>query len=204
MPMAGEPTPTAPPAPVVPAESTPSIPTTPTDWRSGLTGEFAGLAQEKSLDVFKGNSWNEVGPALTKAFIETKKLVGVKPNGLLDPGEKATPEEKATYQAELRKRFGVPDKPTDYKIRRPEVAQDGDWDAAAETTFLGLMHQHGAPPAVVQAALDYYDAWERNKIDRAMAEAKAVEAKLRSEYGPNYDARLGRANRAITEFGGRD
>lgn len=175
-----------------------------TDWRAGLTGEFAPLAQEKSLESFKGGDWTEVGPHLARAFVETKKLVGVKPQGLIEPGEKATPEEKAAYQAELRKRVGVPEKPTDYKIKRPDVAQDGAWDAAAEAQFLGIMHQHGAAPGLVQAALDFYGQWERSRLEAAAAEARTIETKLRSEWGVNYDAKVGRANRAITEFGGPD
>ena len=82
------------PVPVLPVDPAPP----PSDWRTGLTGDLAPLAQEKSLESFKGADWTEVGPQLAKAFVETKKLVGTKPSGLLEPGEKATPEERAAAE----------------------------------------------------------------------------------------------------------
>jgi len=188
------------PVPVLPVDPAPP----PSDWRTGLTGDLAPLAQEKSLESFKGADWTEVGPQLAKAFVETKKLVGTKPSGLLEPGEKATPEERTAYQTELRKRLGVPDAPTQYQVKRPEAAIDSGWDAAVEAQFLSAMHAAGAPPAVVQAAIDFYGGLERTRLSAATQEAKAVEVKLRTEWGPNYDAMVGRANRAITEFGGAD
>lgn len=188
----------------VPTPAPPAEPTPPTDWRVALTGDYAPLAAEKSLDSFKGASWTEVGPQLAKAFVETKRLVGTKPQGLLEPGETATPEERTAYQTELRKRLGVPEQATGYKITRPDVAIDGTWDAQAEAQFLTAMHTAGAPPAVVQAAIDFYGQLERGRMEAATQEARSIEAKLRTEWGPNYDAQVGRANRAITEFGGED
>jgi len=173
-----------------------------TDWRAGLTGEYAPLAQDKSLESFKGKDWTEVGPVLAKSYVEARKLIGTKPTGLVVPGEKATPEEKAAYDTALRKTLGVPDAATGYKITRPDVVLDGGWNEAAEAQFLGAMHKAGASPQIVQAAIDFYGAFERAKLDEATTEAKQTGAALRTEWGPNYEAKMGRANRAIQEFGG--
>ena len=173
-----------------------------TDWRAGLTGDFAPLAQDKSLAEIKGKDWTEAGPILAKNYVTTKALVGAKPVGLMPPGEKATAEEKAAYDTALRKTLGVPDAPTGYTITRPDVALDGTWDVKAETAFLAAMHKAGASPAVVQTAINVYGQMERARLEADKADAQTVGAALRTEWGPNYDAHLGRANRAVQEFGG--
>lgn len=179
----------------------PDTPPTPTpdltpSWRDGLTGEYEPLKTDASLATFK-----DVG-SLAKSYIATKALVGTKPVGLVPPGEKATPEEKVAYDLALRKTLGVPDAATGYKITRPDVALDGTWDTVAEGTFLAAMHKVGASPQIVQEAINVYGQMERARLEAGKAEANAVGAALRTEWGPNYDAHLGRANRALQEFGG--
>ena len=169
-----------------------------TDWRAGLTGEHAALAQEKSLDGFKGKDWAEVGPSLAKAFVETKKLVGAKVPTLVVPGDGATPEQVAAY----RKATGVPETAADYRITMPELPPGTEWDEPARTAFLTRMHQVGAPPAVVQAMTSWYGAYLTEQHNGYRREAEATEQALRRDWGPNYDANLGRANRAIQQYGG--
>lgn len=173
-----------------------------TDWRAGLTGDYAPLAQDKTLEQFKGKDWTEVGPVLAKSYVEARKLIGTKPVGLVPPGTQATPEERTAYDAALRKTLGVPDAATGYKVKRPEAAIDAGWNDAAEGQFLATMHKAGAAPTVVQAAIDFYGALEQQRLQAGRDEANAVGATLRSEWGPNYEAYLGRANRALQEFGG--
>lgn len=181
---------------VVPAPS--PAPVIPTDWRAGLTGEYAPLAQERSLEAFKGQDWAEVGPTLAKAFVETKKLVGAKPSAVTIPGEGATPEVIAAY----RQAIGVPDTPEGYRIVRPAAALDGMWDVAAETALLGKLHAVGTPPPVVQAIMTWYGDFLTEQQTLFRREAEAASQALRRDWGPNYDANVGRANRAIQQYGG--
>lgn len=167
------------------------------DWRAGLTGDYAALAQEKSLESFKGKDWADVGPSLARAFVDTKKLVGAKP-GVKIPGEGATPEEIAAY----RTATGVPPDPSGYHITRPDVAASGDWDEAAEAAFLTEMHKHGAPPAVVQSIITWYGKYQADQQNGWRREAEAAQQEMRRDWGPNYEANVGRANRAVQQYGG--
>ena len=171
---------------------------TPTDWRAGLTGEMAPLAQEKALESFKGKDWTEVGPSLAKAFVETKKLVGAKPSGVKIPGDGATPEEIAAY----RKAIGVPETPEEYAVRLPEMPPGETWDEGARDKFLARLHSVGTPPNVVQAIADWYGQQLNETYAGFRREAEAAGQELRRDWGPNYDANLGRANRAIQQYGG--
>lgn len=168
---------------VVPAaDSTTAVPS----WRDALPDD---VRADKSLESFK-----DVG-GLAKSYIETKKLVGQKS---AVPGKDAKPEEIAAYRAAI----GVPATPGEYKITRPDVALDGPWDTAAETQFLTKMHELGASPAIVQAAIDIYGQMERATLEANTKDASRIGMELRQEWGPNYEAHLGRANRALQEFGG--
>lgn len=162
---------------------------TPPSWLESLPEP---LRAEKSLATFK-----DVG-ALAQSYVETKRLVGSKHEGLVKiPGATATPEERAAFH----KALGVPDSPEGYAIQRPEIALQG-WDDAAEKDFLTQAHQAGLPPAAVQMAINWYGRWEAAKLARGQQAAQATMAQLRQEWGPNYDAKLGRANRAVQQFGG--
>lgn len=183
-------------APVAPPAAPPAAP--PSDWRAGLTGEHATLAQEKSLEGFKGKDWTEVGPALAKAFVETKKLVGAKTPALVVPGPTATPEERAAYH----KAIGVPATAAEYTPVMREVPPGEEWDDSVVQTFLGRMHQAGATPSVVQAMIDARAEYLNGLAAANRREAEATAQGLRREWGPNYDAQLGRANRAIQQYGG--
>ena len=167
------------------------------DWRVGLTGDYAALAQEKSLGDFKGKDWNEVGPSLAKAFVETKKLVGAKPSAVKIPDEHSTPEDVAAY----RKAIGVPDTVEGYRVTRPEAALT-DWDETAEKAFLSKMHELGTPPQTVQAILNWYGEYLSAQQRGWHREAEAAQQELRRDWGPDYAANLGVANRAIQQYGG--
>jgi len=169
-----------------------------TDWRASLTGDFAPLATEKSLESFKGANADEVLPQIVKSFVETKRMVGAKTDGMVKvPGADAKPEDVAAFH----KAIGVPDSPTGYQIKRPEVAATS-WDETAEQGFLAAMHRAGAPAGAVQAAMNFYGEFVAGQLRAASDAAKTVDADLRREWGPNYDANLGRANRALQEYGG--
>ena len=158
------------------------------DWRTGLTGEYAPLAQDPALKDFK-----DVG-ALAKSYVATKALVGQKS---AVPGADAKPEEVAAF----RKAQGVPDAPEGYQIKVPEVP-GLTFDQTAAKPFLAAMHKAGATPAVVQTALDAYAAYTRSVWEQDRAAEKAVGLSLRQEWGVNYDAQLGKIKEAVKWAGG--
>jgi len=184
--------PAAPPAPA------PAPAPAPSDWRAGLIGDFAPLAQEKTLEKYQGKDWSEAGPHLAKALVEATKLIGAKAPALVVPGEGATPEQVAAY----RKATGVPDAPDGYSISWPEFPPGEDLDEAARGAWLTRMHQIGAPTHIVQAFATLYGQHVNTLHNGYRREAEAAGQELRRDWGPNYDANLGRANRAIQQYGG--
>ena len=184
------------PDPVLVADPPVPAPAPVADWRAGLTGEYAPLATDPSLATFKGKDWAEVGPVLAKSYVETKKLVGAKTT-LKIPDEHSTPEEVGAY----RKAIGVPDTVEGYRITRPEAALTG-WDEAAEQNFLGKMHELGIPAQGVQAILNWYGAYVSEQQRGWHREAEAASQELRREWGPDFAANVGVANRAIQQYGG--
>ena len=159
-----------------------------TAWRETLPEDIRGAPElAKYPDV----------AALAKGHLEQSKLVGRK--GIVVPGADAKPEDVAAYRAAL----GVPESPDKYQITRPEIAVDSMvWDEAAEKEFLGEMHKAGAPPAVVQAAITWYGRFFGAQMEQARQETLKAGAALRQEWGANYDANRGRANRFAQEYGG--
>ncbi|MDP3702913.1 MAG: hypothetical protein Q8R78_00770 [Candidatus Omnitrophota bacterium] len=184
--------------PAAPAPAAPVAAPAPSDWRAGLTGEFAPLAQDKTLELFKGNDWTEAGPQLAKAYVEARKLINAKAPALTVPGEGATPEQVAAY----RKATGVPDAPDGYAITWPELPPGDALDEAAQGAWLTRMHQIGAPAHIVQAFATLYGQHVNTLHNGYRREAEAAGQELRRDWGPNYDANLGRANRAIQQYGG--
>lgn len=177
--------------PVAPAEPTPTPEPQPS-WRDTLPDE---LKADPSLASFKDV------PSLAKSFVETKKMVGAKTEGLVKvPGADAKPDEVAAF----RKALGVPDAPTGYQIRRPELAAVLGWDEVAEKGFLTEAHKSGFMPQQVQVAVDFYAKLMQTQHDADRAQEKQAGLELRQEWGANYEANLGIAKRFLSQYGGDD
>lgn len=167
------------------------------DWRAGLPDD---LKAEQSLGRYKGVD------ELARGYLNAEKAIS---GSVRLPPKDAKPEDLAKWKAEtLPKLAGLveapPESPEKYAIQRPEIALDVPWDDAAEKGFLAAMHKAGASNAAAQAAISYYGEMITRQVLAAHDQAKNVEGELRQEWGANYDAHLGRANRAIQQFGGPD
>lgn len=183
------PPPQAPPDPAAPPPDSLLTPPPAADWRTTLPDD---LKADKSLEGFKDVA------GLAKSYVETKKLVGQKT--LKVPAADSSPDDIAAW----RKALNIPETADGYLtiVKLPEIAADPAWNKDAEKSFLSEMHKLHAPPAVVQAALNIYGSLEAQKRDGAVKETQAASQELRREWGATFDANLGRANRAIQEFGG--
>ena len=175
---------------------TPPAPPLVPDWRTGLTGEYAALAQDKTLELFKGKDWTEAGPQLAKAYVEARKKIGAQTTVKI-PDANSSAEEIAAYRTAI----GVPATPQEYRITRPEAALT-DWDEEAERGFLSKMHEIGTPPQIVQAILNWYGQYVSEQQRGWHREAEATAQELRRDWGPDYAANVGVANRAIQQYGG--
>lgn len=164
----------------------------PIDWKVTLPDDLRAspeLGKYKTLEE------------MAKGHVEQAKLVGRK--ALAPPDKDSTPEQVAAW----RKALNVPEDPSGYftaGVKLPEIAADPSWNKDVEKHLLTEMHKLHATPAQVQTVLSIYGSMEAEKRDSAVKETQAASQELRRELGANYDASLGRANRAIQEFGGGD
>ena len=171
--------------------------TTAADWRTGLTGDYAPLAAEPSLASFKGKDWSEVGPVITKAFVDTKRLVGAKQEGALKvPGPNAPAEEVAAFRAAI----GVPPSPAEYKVKAHEMMAHPQWNQEAQAEFVKGAHANGFTPAQLDWVVGWYgDFVGKSAKDNARLETEA-KVELRNAWGANYDTYMGAANRGLTRM----
>ncbi len=175
------------------AETRPDLHPGDGDWRASIADDRVRRFAEK---------FTSPADAAKTAFEFRQKLSDVVPK----PGKNATPEEVAAF----RKAIGVPDSPGGYEIElpddpRPEMQLDEAGEARL-AGFLGAMHQAGAPPAAVQAAIDTYFAMVEESLD-AVTEAAgrhraAAEAELTKEWAGDFKRNNELAKRAAHAFGG--
>ena len=108
------------------------------------------------------------------------------------PGKDAKPEEIEAF----KKALSVPEKAEDYlkDIKLDNGAILGEADKPIATAFAGAMHQAGAPPATVHAALNWYYKHQEEQA-AALDDAddtfrrEATHA-LKDELGPAYNRKI--------------
>lgn len=104
------------------------------------------------------------------------------------PGEGAKEEEVAAF----RKALGVPEKPEDYfkDIKLENGAVIGEADKPLVDSFAEAAHKAGAPPAVVNAALNWYFAGQEKQAAELDAAddtfRREAEQALKNEFGAPY------------------
>jgi hypothetical protein len=165
----------------------PEKPYWPDDWRQRVA-EYVGGGDEKAVKRELKRLERFTDPNGIYAMsreLESKFSQG----GLIKkPGKDAKPEEVA----EFHKALGVPDKPEDYlkDVKLASGAVIGDADKPVVTEFVGAMHKAGAPPAVVNEALNWYYKSQESQaaaIDEADDKHRVeAERALKDEYGPAY------------------
>lgn len=133
------------------------------------------------------NSEADMATALKEANVKLSKSV-------VPLGDKATPEEIAKYN----KSIGVPETLEGYNLKKPEHMDQEIYDSegmqAVVKGIAGAMHEAGATPAVVNAAMGTYWAMEAAAEAQAVANDAELEAEtdagLRKEWGKGYDSNM--------------
>ena len=105
------------------------------------------------------------------------------------PGKDAKPEDIEAFR---KAALGVPDKPEGYlkDVKLESGAVIGEADKPVVDTFVQAMHKSGAPPAVVNAALNWYYGRQEEEA-AALDEAddafrRESEKALKEELGPAF------------------
>ena len=162
------------------------------DWREGVPEEFKKFAANLASPVDAVKMAAGLRQKLSKAVI---------------PPEPGASEEDI---ANFRQRIGVPSSPRDYAIVFPEDLSERQSDDGGpesdRTEFLEAMHEAGATPAVVQAAVDWYGR-KVAAADAAHAAHRETERRraseiLLKEWGTDYERNLEFARRAALTYGG--
>ncbi len=166
------------------------------DWRDGLPSELRPMAERMNTPHDAVKVAADLRHKLSRAIVP--------------PDESASEEDRDAFFS----RLGRPATPDGYSYTRPESLPDqlvpDDTGVEREKSFLAAMHQAGATPAVVQAAVDwYYDALVETVGDSLPgagqpAAVEAATAALRREWGADFDKNVELANRAFNTFGGAD
>ena len=179
-----------------PANSSPApatlAPTSPWTW-AAEDGTFSQGWHDKLPDGLKGDPSLAVFqslPQLAKAYKETKSMVGKR---TAPPTEKSTPEEVAAWRALM----GAPESPDDYGTLKPDDIPDQMWSPEIEAEAKALAHKYHLPPAVLKEFAALNSKGTKAAYEREIAAAKQSldegRAKLRAEWGENFDRNKARA-----------
>ncbi len=163
----------------------------PNDWREHYAG-----ADEKKLGVLKRFASPEAAfdsYLAAQAKLTSGELKSAKPAN-------ATPEQLV----EWRKANGIPDKPAGYL----DGVKIEEWDKPAFESFAEAMHGLDLPPAAVQAAFKWRDAWQEKQIETRVAADEslrvATEDNLRAEWGREYTPQINHIHSFLTATAPQD
>lgn len=163
-------------------------------WREALPPE---LKVEKSLDVFKGKDWNEVGPSMAKSYVEGQKLIG----GSIRLPKEDKPEEWGPIYNKL----GRPETPDKYAIKLPNeefIQYDGD----KINRVRARAHRDGLNNKQLQGIMDVYGELAAEELQAKRKSFDEAQTALRTEW-PNqvvFDRNIALAKRVRDTFGGEE
>lgn len=159
---------------------------------NGLTVDDPAEAARKAADMVR----------------HAQKRLGHKPEELmLRPKD---PKDLADWMRQNRDIFGLPEKPEDYAIAKPENF-DGEWDADLARQMQAAGYEAGVPPAAMQKLTGIYAEHVKSLMGRAqddLAQAtEAMRSELTKDWGDSYQANVTRARQAaqvVAEQAGMD
>lgn len=198
---APSPSPSPDPSPTPAPTPSPTPSPTATAWGDDWREKYAAT-DDKRLNVLKRYaSPKDVLDAhfALKQRVDSGELKNAKPL----PAN-ATPEQVTAWRAEN----GIPANAGDYLTNMPNGLVIGEADKPTMTAFAEAMHKANAPPALVHAALGWYNSFQEQQaadIVKAEKEAKAKgEDELRAAWGAEYRTNVNVANDFLTSTAGEE
>lgn len=171
-------------------------------WKSQLEDEQ--LQSSKSLDKF------QTVQDMAKSYVNMEKKFGKDPDKLVElPSENASDEVKA----EFYKRLGVPDDPSEYGFEKStELPEDIEVDDQLLEGAKQLAHKYNMPKEAFSGLVNDWLQLEQQSIQEKQkqvqqeldSEYESSVNSLRKEWGDDYDRRVNRANRLLTQFAGEE
>lgn len=175
-----------------PPAGAPEIPA----WRASLPEDLRGA---KSLDVYKGKSWDEVGPNLVRSLVSAQAMVGA--DKVVIPGPNASQEQVAEYRAKL----GIPAAPADYKFNI--VGKDGkpvELDKDLVSKWADRMHKVNVPTEAANAMVAAYveDQLAEQDVQKAAIDKQSETwyNETQTRFGKDLDTTLNYARLIATQY----
>lgn len=137
-------------------------------------------------------------PDVVKSLIETKRLASGKLDGMVKiPGEGATPEEIAAFN----KARGVPEKPEDYGLTKPQGDIANLWDDESVGAFAKEAHAKGLSKAETQWLVEYQLQQRHASMQKDLEEGRKFneqrDAELKAVFGPRVEQEMNDAKRVL-------
>lgn len=165
------------------------------DWRKGAPDDDL----RKEADKYN-SPWDAVRSAR-----EGQQRIS---RSILKPGKDATPEEKAAYQATLRREMGIPDKVEDYKVDIPTALAEDEQTMEGIQALLGKFHELGVPASAASYAISLHQQLMETQHKSLVAEtANAMadsEVELRREWGADYEPNDAISRAALARYADDD
>lgn len=171
------PAPTPTPAPTPAPEPAPV-----TDWRKDFADGDEKIA--KRLERYQDQK------SAIKALVSLQNELSSGKYRRADPPKDATPEQLAAWRTEN----GLPAEAKGYLENLPEGLVIGDDDKPIFEDFVQSLHKVNADPKIAHEAIRWYNDFQQKQV-AAVAQAdaqnaRATEAALREEWGPDYEANV--------------
>lgn len=131
---------------------------------------------------------------LLRGHGNAQKLIGQRPQELKPPGPDATPEQKAAWF----KTIGVPEKPEEYGLKKPDNLPDGvPWSDEKVSAFQAKAHELGLTPSQVQAMAEFDLEWGAKGYAKGQGEITAYiegqKTELKTDWGEKFEANRDKA-----------
>ncbi len=164
-------------------------------WRASLPEEMKG---EKFFDNYKGNTWEEVGPAIAKTAWNAEKMLG---GSVRIPKEDAKPEELAEFETKVLTRLGRPAKPEEYKYELP-YPEFIPWDKEKLAALSIRLHKAGVTNQGFQELLNWHAEDQAAIIKEKKEGFQNAVTGLQTEWGGAFDQNVALAKRVVDMYGG--
>ena len=143
---------------------------------------FDGLPEDmKGNEAYAGFKERKIEDLLTEHVKQGETLK----RAIVVPGENASDEEKATFEAALKKALGVPEKVTDYKLQLPEGVPADD---PVLTRFMTAAHANGLNSIQAQNVLsDVVQGIAEHREAQKLVNQEAVKKLWGDQYQSNVN-----------------
>lgn len=160
------------------------------DWRSSLSKDLQEHPSLKKITSVE---------ALAGSFVNAQKMIGA--DKLVIPGKHSTDEDWTNVYRKL----GVPEKLEEYGVK----FKDGvTVDEKFSNDFRAQAHKLGVLPKQAQALADWFSDINLGAETQLKADLdkqfQAGVANLKKDWGNSFELNVGRANRVLSELGGKE